>query len=53
MVTNGHAHTTVTDDGRLAWTIGDAPPQTNPIHHGDHDFLNQSDEADDEDDGLG
>ena len=46
MVTTGHAHTTVTDDGRLAWTIGDAPPQTNPIHHADQDFLTNDNEDD-------
>ena len=30
LVTDGHASTTVTDDGRLAWTIGDDPPAVNP-----------------------
>jgi hypothetical protein len=48
MVTNGHAHTTVTTDGQLAWTIGDAPPQTNPIHHADTDYLNEPPEVDGE-----
>jgi hypothetical protein len=43
MVTNGHATTTVTHDGRLEWSIGDAPPATNPIHHADTDFLNGED----------
>jgi hypothetical protein len=39
LITNGHATTTVTDDGHLAWTDGTGPPQTNPIHHADTDFL--------------
>ena len=33
--TNGHATTTVTKDGRLAWQYGDDPPRTNPLHHPD------------------
>ena len=33
LATDGHATTTVTDDGRLAWAIGDEPPWTNPVHH--------------------
>jgi hypothetical protein len=32
LVTDGHASTTVTSDGRLAWTVGDGPAQTNGIH---------------------
>ena len=32
LVTRGHATTTVTDDGRLAWSIGGAPPTVNPLH---------------------
>ncbi|BBY27693.1 HNH endonuclease signature motif containing protein [Mycolicibacterium sediminis] len=31
LVTRGHATTTVTDDGRLAWSIGGAPPTVNPL----------------------
>jgi len=38
LVTDGHASTTVTDDGRLAWTIGDDPPAINHLHH-DHELL--------------
>lgn len=46
LVTDSHAHTIVTADGRLAWTIGDAPPETNPLHHAD-EFLDtaEDDEA--------
>lgn len=33
LVTRGHASTTVTDDGRLAWTVGDDPPEINHLHH--------------------
>lgn len=32
LVTRGHATTTVTDDGRLAWSVGGAPPRVNPLH---------------------
>jgi hypothetical protein len=32
LVTRGHATTTVTDDGRLAWSVGGAPPEVNPLH---------------------
>ncbi|MDT5187787.1 MAG: hypothetical protein QOI28_38 [Mycobacterium sp.] len=35
LVTDGHATTTVTPDGRLAWTIGSDPPDINRIHHDD------------------
>jgi hypothetical protein len=35
LVTDGHASTTVTPDGRLAWSIGDDPPRINRIHHDD------------------
>jgi hypothetical protein len=38
MVTDGHATTTVTSDGRLAWSIGGDPPDVNHIHH-DHELL--------------
>jgi len=43
LITNGHATTTVTDDGHLAWQLGNTPPATNPIHHADTDFLNGQD----------
>jgi hypothetical protein len=43
---SGHANTTVTEDGRLAWTIGDDAPRTNRIHH-DHELLDD-DVGDDE-----
>lgn len=33
MVTNGHASTTITNHGRLAWTIGEHPPHINHLHH--------------------
>ncbi|OBJ73658.1 DUF222 domain-containing protein, partial [Mycobacterium sp. 1274756.6] len=33
--TNGQQHTTVTENGRLAWTDGTHPPQTNHAHHPD------------------
>ena len=33
LVTRGHATTTVTADGRLAWAIGDDPPEINQLHH--------------------
>jgi hypothetical protein len=33
LVSDGHASTTVIEDGRLAWTIGDDPPRINHIHH--------------------
>lgn len=29
MVTDGHASTTVTQDGQLAWTVGNGPPEIN------------------------
>jgi hypothetical protein len=35
LVTDGHATTTVGDDGRLAWSVGTDPPETNTIHHDD------------------
>jgi len=35
LATDGHATTTVTSDGRLAWSVGDSPPKTNRIHHDD------------------
>ncbi len=35
LVTDGHASTTVTPDGRLAWSIGDGTPRINRIHHVD------------------
>jgi hypothetical protein len=35
LVTDGHATTTVTPDGRLAWTVGSDPPDINRIHHDD------------------
>jgi hypothetical protein len=28
LVTDGHARTAVTDDGRLAWTVGDDRPES-------------------------
>jgi hypothetical protein len=38
LLTDGHASTTVTEDGRLAWSIGEDPPDINRIHH-DHELL--------------
>jgi hypothetical protein len=38
LVSDGHASTTVIEDGRLAWTIDDDPPEINHIHH-DHELL--------------
>jgi Domain of unknown function (DUF222) len=38
MVTDGHATTTVTDDGRLAWSVDGDPPDVNRIHH-DNELL--------------
>jgi hypothetical protein len=35
LVTDGHYQTTVTDTGRLGWTDGTTPPQTNHAHHPD------------------
>jgi hypothetical protein len=35
LVTDGHASTTVTEDGRLAWSVGGDPPRINRIHHDD------------------
>jgi hypothetical protein len=35
LVSDGHASTTVTEDGRLAWAVGDDPPAINHIHHDD------------------
>jgi hypothetical protein len=35
MVTDGHASTSVGEDGRLIWTVGEAPPAVNRIHHPD------------------
>lgn len=35
LVTRGHATTTVTDDGLLAWSVGGAPPEVNPLHRDD------------------
>lgn len=32
-VTDGSYATTVTDDGRIAWTDGTGPPRTNAVHH--------------------
>src|SRR6478672_11478708 len=43
LVTEGHASTTVTADGRLAWSIGDDPPRVNGIHHDDR-LLGDEDE---------
>ncbi|KMO72977.1 HNH nuclease [Mycolicibacterium chubuense] len=33
LVTDGHWQTAVTEDGRLAWTDGEAPPGVNRAHH--------------------
>jgi len=33
LVTDGHLHTTVTEQGRLAWTDGTRPPEINHAHH--------------------
>jgi hypothetical protein len=38
LVTDGQARTTVTEDGRLAWAIGEDPLDVNRIHH-DHELL--------------
>jgi hypothetical protein len=46
LVTDGHATTTVTSDGRLAWSIGDDPPDVNHIHH-DHELLDDDPPPDD------
>ncbi len=35
LVTDGHATTTVTEDGRLAWSGGGSPPRVNPLHRDD------------------
>ena len=35
LVTDGHLHTTVTEQGRLAWTDGTTPPAINHAHHPD------------------
>lgn len=35
LVTDGHLHTTVTEQGRLAWTDGTTPPEINHAHHPD------------------
>ena len=43
LVTRGHATTTVTDDGRLAWSVGDAPPEVNPLHR-DADLYRRPDD---------
>ncbi|MDT5186441.1 MAG: hypothetical protein QOI29_4599 [Mycobacterium sp.] len=40
LLTDRHATTTVTDDGRLAWIIGEDPPDINHIHH-DHELLDE------------
>jgi hypothetical protein len=51
LLTDGHANTTVTEDGRLAWTIGEDPPRTNHIHHDDElldDDVGDDDVGDDE-----
>jgi hypothetical protein len=48
LITDGHASTTVTEDGRLAWTIGDDPPDINHIHHDDElldDDVGEGEEA--------
>jgi hypothetical protein len=31
--TDGHASTTITSDGRLAWSVDGDPPDINRIHH--------------------
>jgi hypothetical protein len=46
LVTDGHASTTVTPDGRLAWSVGDDPPDINHIHH-DHELLDDDSPPDD------
>jgi len=46
--TLGHVTTTITADGRLAWSDGTGPPRVNRIHHPDE--LLDDNEADDEDD---
>jgi hypothetical protein len=46
LLTDGHASTTVTEDGRLAWSVGDDPPRINRIHHDDE--LLDDDVGDDE-----
>lgn len=35
MTSRGELHTVVMDNGRLGWTDGTGPPQTNHAHHPD------------------
>jgi hypothetical protein len=46
LVTDGHATTSVTDDGRLAWSVGGDPPEVNRIHH-DQELLDDKPPDDD------
>jgi hypothetical protein len=41
--TRGEQHTTVTDQGRLAWTNGTGPPRINHLHHPD-ELLDDNDD---------
>jgi hypothetical protein len=43
LVTDGHATTTVTEDGRLAWAVDGDPPEVNRIHHDDQ-LLDEDDD---------
>ncbi|HEX9832834.1 MAG TPA: HNH nuclease, partial [Mycobacterium sp.] len=42
-VTKGRWRTTVTNTGRLAWTNGTRPPETNHTHHPDELLRNDPD----------
>ncbi|TDH44098.1 HNH endonuclease, partial [Mycobacterium eburneum] len=44
--TNGHYTTTITNTGRLAWTDGTTPPETNHLHHPEELLHNNDDEDD-------
>jgi hypothetical protein len=47
LATNGHYQTLVTDTGRLAWTDGTKPPETNHAHHPDELLRGDPDPPDD------
>jgi hypothetical protein len=46
-VTCGHLSTTVTEDGRLAWSDGTGPPRVNRFHHPE-ELLDDENENEDE-----
>jgi len=50
MIDKGHRQTTVTKNGRLAWTDGTKPPQINHMHHPDELLRGDPDPPENEED---